>query len=113
LFIFDRSSVPTFNLQIQDEPIMVSLNSTVQYAGQCIAIVLAQTQIQANNAALAVTATYSNQQTPILSISDAKANPTRGFFNYSMPPLSYGNAQNAMATAPNVVSVSFGLPFLK
>ncbi len=63
---------------MQDEPIMVPITQTVQYAGQAIAMVLADTQAHADAAALLVTATYTNALTPILTIADARANPSRG-----------------------------------
>lgn len=87
------------------EPLLVGLGQSVLYAGQAIAIVLADTQAHADSAALLVMATYTNMQTPILSIADALANPARGVINYNIPPLESGNVQAALATAPNVIQV--------
>ena len=94
-----------FSMGATPEPIVVALQQTVQYAGQSIALVLADTQAHADAAALLVTATYTNVLPPILSIADARANPTRGLANVQMPPLVYGNVQQAFQTAPNVVQV--------
>ena len=91
---------------IQPEPIVVGLQETVQYAGQSIAIILANTQAQADAAALLVTATYTNVLPPILTIADARANPERGIANVAVPPLVYGNVQQAFQSAPNVVQVA-------
>ena len=85
------------------EPIMVGLQQQVMYAGQSIALVLAQTQAQADTAALLVTSTYANQQTPIQTIADARANPERGLFNYPIPPIVSGNLQPALQSSQFVI----------
>ena len=59
----------------------------MQYAGQSIAIILANTQAQADAAALLVTATYTNVLPPILTIADALANPERGVANFPFKAL--------------------------
>ena len=50
-----------------------------QYAGQAVALVLADTQQNANRIAQAVTISYQSQGKPILTISDAIAN--KSFFD--------------------------------
>ena len=84
----------------------MGLQSTVQYAGQAIAMILAQTQAQADAAALLVTATYTNILPPILTIAQARANPSRGIFTSPViPPLVYGDTTAALKTAPFVINV--------
>ena len=88
---------------------MVALQDTVQYAGQSIAIVLANTQAQADAAALLVTATYTNQLPPILTIADALANPTRGVLSNPRAPMVEGNVSSALSAAPYVIQVRFAV----
>ncbi len=107
---------------------MVACTQTVQYAGQAIAMVLADTQAHADAAALLVTATYTDKLTPILTINDARANPDRGmiivnksamntvnyyaclclagFFEFVIPPLVCGDTRNALQSSPIVIEVS-------
>jgi xanthine dehydrogenase molybdopterin-binding subunit B len=103
---FHFASLSSLSQTPNAEPIMVALQDTVQYAGQSIAIVLAATQAQADAAALLVIATYTNQLPPILTIADARANPSRGILNVGTAPLVAGNVQNAFQTATNLVQVS-------
>ena len=84
---------------------MVELLHKVEYAGQAIALVLANTQAQADAAALLVTATYTDVVPPILTIADARANPSRGFLAVDMPPLVVGNAKKTAVSASKVVTV--------
>ena len=77
----------------------------MHYAGQSIAIILANTQAQADAAALLVTATYTNVLPPILDIASALENPSRGVITFNMPPLVYGNVQNAFDDAPVIIEV--------
>ncbi len=69
-------------------------------------MVLAQTQAQADAAADLITALYSNQQAPILDIPTALANPQRGIYNYTMPPVVLGDVVTALASSPNKIQVS-------
>jgi xanthine dehydrogenase molybdopterin-binding subunit B len=98
-------ALQTFMKEIVPEPIMVALQDTVQYAGQSIAIVLAATQAQADAAALLVTATYTNQLPPILTIADAVSNPSRGIFDYPLAPLVEGDVTAALSSAPFIIQV--------
>eukprot|EP00042_Codosiga_hollandica_P056153 m.803689 g.803689 ORF g.803689 m.803689 type:complete len:1324 (-) comp59281_c0_seq1:203-4174(-) len=86
------------------ESLMVGELEEIKYAGQSIAIVLAQTQAQADAAAKLVTATYANVQTPILTIAQARADPKRGIFDIPIESLTYGDVNAALATAPFVIS---------
>ena len=76
----DHTAIPGKNsctLYGQEEPIFVS--SKVSYAGQSIGVILAETSDQARRAARAVNITYTNKQTPILTIKQALQSPQNVF----------------------------------
>jgi xanthine dehydrogenase molybdopterin-binding subunit B len=78
----------------------------IDYSGQPIGLVIAETYDQAYNASKSVVITYKKIQKPILSIQDAiKAN---SFFP-SRPPFKYGNADEAIANAPNKIDGTLNL----
>lgn len=70
---------------------------TVDYAGQPIGLVIAETQYQAQMAAKTVKVTYKEKQIPILNVFDAiKA---KSFFPNPLD-FKYGDAEEAIAKAP-------------
>lgn len=87
------------------EFIFVPLGGSVDYAGQAIGMVLADTQEHANAAAKLVTATYTNIQTPILTIDDAiKAG---SFFDVPINPVISGEPiAKALSECAKVISGS-------
>ncbi len=91
-----NSFVPT---PLQPEKLFA--DDYIDYAGQAIGLVVAGTYEQARQAAEAVKITYKEHTKPILTIADAvKAGsmypkPTQDFV--------YGNAEQAIANAPQVV----------
>ena len=66
-----------------DEPILIGIGSEVHYAGEGIAIILATTQKQADEAALLVSSTYIDKRVPVLSIQQARS--TLGHVNFDSP----------------------------
>jgi xanthine dehydrogenase/oxidase len=78
----------------------------IDYAGQPLGLVVAETYDQAYNASKSVLVSYKEMQKPILSIQDAiKAN---SFFP-SIPTFTYGNADQAIANAKNKISGTLSL----
>ena len=74
----------------------------VDYAGQAVGLVLAQTYETARNAAKLVNVTYKNINPPILSIADAiKAG---SYFPKPSDDFSVGDARTAIKNSPVVVN---------
>ncbi len=90
-----NSFVPT---PLQPEKLFA--DDYIDYAGQAIGLVVAETYEQAREAAKVVKVTYKEKTKPILSIADAiKA----GSMYPKQPDFVYGNAEEAIANAPKVV----------
>jgi xanthine dehydrogenase/oxidase len=71
----------------------------IDYAGQALGLVLAESLEQAIEASILVKITYKNiQQRPILSIKDAIE--AQSFFPKPVPDFVFGNAEDAITNAP-------------
>nr|CAB3267786.1 xanthine dehydrogenase/oxidase-like [Phallusia mammillata] len=74
----------------------------VEFAGQPLAIVVAETNSQAKAIAQAVKVTYKNEKTPLLTVKDAiQAN---SFFSIDNPVTETGNVEEALNKTKNMVS---------
>lgn len=91
-----NSFVPT---PLQPEKLFA--DDYIDYAGQAIGLVVAETIEQAQAAAKAVKITYKEKTKPILTVKDAiKAG---SLFPPPMPEFKYGNAEQAIAKSPCVL----------
>jgi len=80
----------------------------VEYAGQSIGLVVAETFEQALSAAKNVKITYKEKKTPILSIADAIKNNSF----YDNPPsrdFVFGNAEQAISASQNKIENDFSM----
>jgi len=100
------SDVPGQNTTHQGVPIFAS--GPIMYYGQAIGMVIATSQVIANNAAKLVTATYTGVTTPILSIADAIA--ANSFFPLPLQPMTCGDVTQGLASSDQVYkgTVSLG-----
>jgi xanthine dehydrogenase/oxidase len=90
---------------VPDQEILASKN--VYYNGQAVALVLADTQRHANEAAKRVNATYANVQTPVLSLQQAIATNNIYPPNPQMPlpdPIVVGDVNQAFSQSANVLT---------
>ncbi|XP_068702018.1 xanthine dehydrogenase/oxidase-like [Montipora foliosa] len=76
----------------------------VLYAGQALALIVADTQHHADDAAKAVKVTYKEQKPPILTIDEAIA--AKSFFDPQAKPLLKGDADTAIKNSATVVQGS-------
>ncbi|KAF6024631.1 hypothetical protein EB796_017075 [Bugula neritina] len=95
--------IPGKNVSIKEEPFLIE--TTVEYYGQPLAIILAETEQIALSARELVTVTYTNVKTPILSTEQAVK--AKSFFK--RPPdfggdLVVGDAQAALVNSDVVFS---------
>lgn len=87
------------------EVLFVPLGAVVDYAGQGVGIVLADTQMHANAAAELAVLSFTNINKPILTISDAVA--AKSFFPCPLSPVQSGeDITKALGESPHVVSGS-------
>lgn len=77
-------------------------SGSVVYAGQPVAMVLAETQLQADAAAAAVVVTYRGVQKPILTIDDAIA--AGSLLPAPCNDIVVGNPKGAIAGSPRTIS---------
>ncbi|CAI8020059.1 Xanthine dehydrogenase/oxidase [Geodia barretti] len=82
------------------EPVLVS--DVCEYAGQAVAIVVAETQRQADEIALAVKVSYESQGKPLLTIADAIAAGSY-FEDPGRQPIEVGDAKAAIAKSARTV----------
>jgi xanthine dehydrogenase/oxidase len=99
----DASSVPEGKNSINGEPIFA--DKSVGYNGQCVGVILADTQAHADAAAMAVVCTVSGSVAPVLDISGARKDPSR-FFKENVPPVVQGDVDAAFKLADFVVQGS-------
>ena len=79
----------------------------IDYAGQSVGLVVAQTYQEAAAAARAVKITYKEIKPPILNVFDAiKA---KSFFDQPTKDFIYGDAEGAIKNSPNVIQNDFFL----
>jgi xanthine dehydrogenase YagR molybdenum-binding subunit len=91
-----------------DLPIMQ--DDRVHWNGQPVAIVLAETQEQAEHAQTLIRVTYE-EQNPVISLAAAKANGTEsGLFMGEPLKQKVGDAEAALAAAPHKVDVKYTTP---
>ena len=91
-----------------DLPIMQ--DDRVHWNGQPVAIVLAETQEQADHAQSLIRVAYE-EQSPVTKLSAAKANGTEsGLFMGEPLKQKVGDAQAALAAAPHKVDVTYTTP---
>jgi xanthine dehydrogenase YagR molybdenum-binding subunit len=91
-----------------DLPIMQ--DDRVHWNGQPVAIVLAETQEQAEHAQTLIRVTYE-EQNPVISLAAAKANGTEsGLFMGEPLKQKVGDAEAALAAAPHKVDVAYTTP---
>ena len=96
----DASSVPEGKNVANGEPIFAE--KTVGYNGQCVGVILADTQAHADAAAMAVVCTVSGSVAPVLDITGARKDPSR-FFKENVPPVVQGDVDAAFKTADFVI----------
>ena len=96
----DASSIPEGKNTVSGEPLFA--DTTVGYNGQCVGVILADTQAHADAAAMAVVCTVSGSVAPVLDITGARKDPTR-FFKENTPPVIQGDVDAAFKTADFVV----------
>lgn len=65
----------------------------IEYAGQAIGLIIADTFEHAREAAQAVIITYANEQPPVLSIKDAIGSRNRVKCLRKLPPLQRGKTR--------------------
>ncbi|CAK8698330.1 uncharacterized protein LOC143448853 [Clavelina lepadiformis] len=87
------------------QPIIAS--SHVEFAGQPVALVIAETWEQSVLIAKAVKVTYKNIQKPILTTQDAITQAS--FYPDVVPPVEMGNPDEALKKAKHVVSGEFNM----
>jgi xanthine dehydrogenase YagR molybdenum-binding subunit len=91
-----------------DLPIMQ--DDRVHWNGQPVAVVLAETQEQAEHAQTLIRVTYE-EQNPVISLADAKAKGTEsGVFMGEPLKQKVGDAEAALAAAPHKVDVAYTTP---
>eukprot|EP01116_Phalansterium_solitarium_P016706 TRINITY_DN393_c0_g2_i1.p1 TRINITY_DN393_c0_g2~~TRINITY_DN393_c0_g2_i1.p1 ORF type:complete len:1372 (-),score=562.47 TRINITY_DN393_c0_g2_i1:226-4341(-) len=90
-----------------DEEVFVS--TQVLYYGQVIGVVVADTQRHADAAAKLVSVTYTNVQTPLLTIQDAIT--ANSFYEPDIPPLSQGDVTKGFAASTYIISGSVASDF--
>jgi xanthine dehydrogenase YagR molybdenum-binding subunit len=91
-----------------DLPIMQ--DDRVHWNGQPVAIVLAETQEQAEHAQTLIRVTYEEQD-PVISLAAAKAKGTEsGVFMGEPLKQTVGDAEAALAAAPHKVDVTYTTP---
>ncbi|KAK3581541.1 hypothetical protein CHS0354_031882 [Potamilus streckersoni] len=92
-------------------PEEVLCSGEVLYAGQSVALVIAENQVTADFAASLVKVTYSDIKPPILTIQDAVKEGS--LFPKQADEIIVGNAEDAIAKSPKTVSgsVSVGTQF--
>ncbi|XP_076806780.1 uncharacterized protein LOC143450217 isoform X1 [Clavelina lepadiformis] len=74
----------------------------IQFAGQPVAIVIAESREQSKQIAESVKVTYKNVQKPVLSVQDAIEN--NSFYPNNLKPFQMGNPDVAFKNAEHVVS---------
>jgi xanthine dehydrogenase/oxidase len=90
----------------------VLADGRVVYAGQPIALVLADSYRHARDAAAAVRVQYANVETPVLTISHARAANSyypslNAFYTVPMGPVTRGDVESGMAAATHVVQGTY------
>ena len=91
-----------------DLPIMQ--DDRIHWNGQPVAIVLAETQEQADHAQTLIRVTYE-EQNPVISLAAAKAKGTEpGLFMGEPLKQKVGDAEAALAAAPHKVDVTYTTP---
>jgi xanthine dehydrogenase molybdopterin-binding subunit B len=83
----------------------VFCDDNVDYAGQSIGLVVAETLQQAAEAAKAVKITYKEAKPPILNVFDAIV--FRSFFDQPVKDFVFGDAENAIKNSVNVIQNDF------
>ncbi|PZN97629.1 MAG: xanthine dehydrogenase family protein molybdopterin-binding subunit [Alphaproteobacteria bacterium] len=92
------------------DDIPVMQDDRVYWNGQPIALVLAETQEQAEHAASLVTVTY-NEESAVTSLAAGKAQGTEpGSFQGEPLKIDIGDAEAALAAAPHKVDVAYETP---
>ncbi|KAL9979239.1 hypothetical protein ACROYT_G016871 [Oculina patagonica] len=76
-------------------------SGNIEYAGQALGVIIADTQRHADEAAKAVIVTYKDQKTPLLTIDEAVA--AKSFFDPHGKPLKKGDAESAINKSPHIV----------
>ncbi|XP_020903902.1 xanthine dehydrogenase isoform X2 [Exaiptasia diaphana] len=79
----------------------VFCSGEVLYAGQAVGLIIADSQCNADAAALAVKVTYKNVQSPILTIQQAIA--AKSFYPNIADPLVVGDAKGAIKASSHVI----------
>uniref|UniRef100_H2YPE4 FAD-binding PCMH-type domain-containing protein n=1 Tax=Ciona savignyi TaxID=51511 RepID=H2YPE4_CIOSA len=82
------------------QPLLAS--DHIEFAGQPLAIVVAESDLEARRIADAVKVSYKNQQTPLLTIQDAIS--AESFFNQVENHFEMGTPEQAIANAKHKVS---------
>ena len=77
--------------------IFLPVGERVQFAGQALALVVADTERHARAAARAVTATYADEKKPLLTVADAMK--AGSFFPCTLKPLKAGGDVDAALAA--------------
>jgi xanthine dehydrogenase molybdopterin-binding subunit B len=112
IFAKDIPGINSF-IPLPSLPEILFCDDFVDYAGQAIGLVVAESHEQAKNAAKTVKITYKNIQKPILNIFDAiKAD---SFFPKPVDDFIFGDAEQAIKNAPfsveNEVLLDTQFPF--
>jgi xanthine dehydrogenase molybdopterin-binding subunit B len=79
----------------------------VEYAGQSIGLVVAETFQQALSASKNVIITYKEKKTPILTIADAIKN--NSFYDSRPREFVFGNAEQAISASQNNIENDFSM----
>ncbi|KAL8561663.1 hypothetical protein ACOMHN_001395 [Nucella lapillus] len=79
----------------------VFCSGTVEYAGQAVGMILAETQVLADKAAKKVVVKYKDVQKPILTFEDAIE--AKSFHRSWFPPKTIGNPDEALAQSARTV----------
>ena len=91
-------------------PELLFADDLIDYAGQAVGLVIADTFEQANTAAKLVDIVYIDKKPPILSIEDAIRN--NSFFPNPPEDFVFGNAELVIKQAPNVIEGDCSLGIL-
>lgn len=85
----------------QFSPEILFCEGQVDYAGQAVGLVVAETQAQAQKAAKQVIITYKNKQKPILNVFQGIE--AKSFFPKPVDDFVYGDPNQAINNSPNVI----------
>lgn len=96
-------NVPSFFFTSSNEPLFA--DSDIDYAGQSIGLVVAETQQQAEEAVKSIQIEYSNQKKPILTLKDAiEAN---SFHDVKLDDFNFGDAAKAISSSDYQIEGEF------